>query len=111
LNWSSDKKFLFVLSILSPPAPPSEPADEPEADASDSGEPSDKGSETTEPISIGELYALFPQALDKEAAVLIQARNSVVAAWLWRNHAANTRLAGNTIRIDPWCGAIGLDGK
>jgi len=46
------------------------------------------------------------QALDKEAAALIEARNSVVAAWLWRRFAADTPLAANHIRIDPWCGAL-----
>ena len=106
LNWLSDKKFLFILSALSPLAPQPDPLDEPEPDDSDSDESLDENSEKTNPISIGELYATFPQALDKEAAALIQARNSVVAAWLWRRYAANTRLASNAIRIDPWCGAM-----
>ncbi|HEV2436867.1 MAG TPA: hypothetical protein VG077_12780 [Verrucomicrobiae bacterium] len=57
-----------------------------------------------------QIYATFPQALDKEAAALIQARNSVVAAWLWRRYAAGTRLAANAIRMDRWCGTVGLDG-
>jgi len=108
LNWSSDKKFLFILSVLSPLAPQVEPADEPDPDESDSGASPDEGAEKIEPIGIGELYAAFPQALDKEAAALIQARNSVVAAWLWRRYAASTRLAPNAIRIDPWCGVINL---
>ncbi|HKW28548.1 MAG TPA: hypothetical protein VJT54_04375 [Verrucomicrobiae bacterium] len=108
LNWLSDKKFLFILSILGPLMPPAEPVDESELKASDSGESPDEDIEENEPIGVGELYATFPQALDKEAAALIQARNSVVAAWLWRRYAANTRLAANAIRIDPWCGAIGL---
>jgi hypothetical protein len=111
LNWSSDKKFLFILSVLSPLAPPAEPVDEPETETSDSGESTDEDAEKSAPIGIGELYGTFPQALDKEAAALIQARNSVVAAWLWRRYAANTRLATNVIRIDPWCGAIGFEGK
>jgi hypothetical protein len=80
-------------------------------DAPDSDGPSDENSEEPEPMGLGELYATYPQALDKEAAALIQARNSVVAAWLWRRYAANTPLATNAIRIDPWCGAICLDGK
>jgi len=108
LNWSSDRKFFFILSILSPLAPPADPLEQPETDAPDSEEASDESVENSEPIGIGELYADFPQALDKEAAALIQARNSVVAAWLWRRYAANTRLAGNSIRIDPWCGVINL---
>ena len=108
LNWLSDKKFLFVLSVLSPFVPPLEPVDEPETeDANSAGSP-DENPGKSEPLEPGELYGLFPQALDKEAAALIQARNSVVAAWLWRRYAANTRLAANAIRIDPWCGAINL---
>jgi hypothetical protein len=111
LNWSSDKKFLFILSVLSPFAPGPEAEHEPELDDADSIRASAENGEEPEPIRIGELYETFPQALDKEAAALVQARNSVVAAWLWRRFAANTRLAVNSIRIDPWCGAIGLDGK
>jgi len=109
LNWLSDKKFLFVLSVLSPLAPQAEIPDEPDTESADLDELPDENAEKSEPISMGELYATFPQALDKEVAALIQARNSVVAAWLWRRYAANTRLAANAIRIDPWCGAIGLD--
>jgi lipoprotein NlpI len=29
-----------------------------------------------------------------------------VAAWLWQKYAAETRLAGNQVRIDPWCGVM-----
>lgn len=106
LNWSSDRKFLFILSVLSPLAPQAEPVDEPENETSDAGELPGDEEGSPQSISIGELYATFPQALDKEAAALIQARNSVVAAWLWRRYAANTRLAANSIRIDPWCGVL-----
>ncbi|HXR04613.1 MAG TPA: hypothetical protein VN836_07880 [Verrucomicrobiae bacterium] len=111
LNWSSDRKFLFILSVLSPLTPQAEPVDEPETDAPPPVESSDEDVEPAKPIGIGELYGTFPQALDKEAAALIQARNSVVAAWLWRRYAANTTLAANAIRIDPWCGTPGLDRK
>ncbi|MFZ0827208.1 MAG: hypothetical protein WAO02_07275 [Verrucomicrobiia bacterium] len=108
LNWSADKQFLFVLSVLSPPAAPPEPADGLETEDADRAGSSGEDSENPEPVGIGELYGTFPQALDREAAVLIRARNSAVAAWLWRRHATNTRLAANAIRIDPWCGAINL---
>ena len=111
LNWSSEKKFFFVLSVLSPLAPPVETLDEPETDPPDSDGTSDENSEVPAPMGLGELYATYPQALDKDAAALIQARNSVVAAWLWRRYAADTPLAANAIRIDPWCDAIGLDDK
>ena len=106
LNWSSDKQFFYILSVLRPAAPPAEAAKETQPDVYGLAESSDEDSENSEPIGIGELSATFPQALDKEAAALIQARNSVVAAWLWRRYAANTRLATNAIRIDPWCGTI-----
>ncbi len=108
LNWSADKQFLFVLSVLSPLAPPPPPLDEPETDDADLADPTDENLEKSEPVGIGELYETFPQALDKEAAALIRARNSAVAAWLWRRYAATTRLAVNSIRIDPWCGAVNL---
>ena len=110
LNWLADKKFLFVLSVLAPLPPSPDPVDEPETDAPDPVGPSDESAEEPEPIGIGELHEMYPQALDKEAAALIQARNSVVAAWLWRRYAANTRLAANPIRIDPWRGVIGPAG-
>jgi hypothetical protein len=85
-----------------------EPVDEPETDGADLAESADANYEKSEPVGMGELYGIFPQALDKEAAALIRARDSAVAAWLWRRHAANTPLAANSIRIDPWCGAINL---
>lgn len=111
LNWSGDRQFLFLLSALSPLAPTPDPLDAPEPDESGSAASSDEAPEPSDEVGLGELFATYPQALDKEAVALIQARNSVVAAWLWRRYAAGTRLAANPIRIDPWCGAIGLDGK
>lgn len=110
LNWLADRKFLFLVSALSPPPPPPEFTDPPETDASGSDESSDESADAADPISWEELCATFPDALDKEAAALIQARNSVVAAWLWRRYAANTPLAAHRIRIGPWCGAVGLPG-
>ncbi|MGA3268136.1 MAG: hypothetical protein ABSE16_15070 [Verrucomicrobiota bacterium] len=109
LNWSGDRNFLFLVSVLAPLAR-QVMEDEPENGDAASGEREDENSEQLNPIGAGELLTNFPEALDKEAAALIQARNSVVAAWLWRRYAANTRLAANSIRIDPWCGAIGLTG-
>jgi len=111
LNWSGDKQFLFVLSVLAPLPPSPEFGEEPEPDAAGPAADGGEAAEDAQAISIGELLANFPAALDKEAAALIQARNSVVAAWLWRRYAANTRVAQNQIRIDSWSGAIGLDEK
>ena len=106
LNWSADKKFLFVLSVLAPLPSLAELAVEPDPDAFDSEDSLDAGADLPEPIGIAQLYATYPQALDKAAAALIEARNSVVAAWLWRRFAAGTPLAASQIRIDPWCGVL-----
>jgi hypothetical protein len=103
LNWSAEKQFLFVLSVFSPQPTPAINLglDPPELAESED----ERNSET---VSLRELYETFPQARDKEAAALIRARNSVVAAWLWRRYAASTHLAGNEIRIDPMCEVLGL---
>jgi len=101
LNWAEGKQFFFLISVLSPPPPPN-PADEPEASP-------------LEQIVFGsvagpvETEADFPELVEKEAAVLIRARNSAVAVWLWRKYTVNTKLSGNQIRIDPWCGVMGLE--
>jgi len=36
----------------------------------------------------------------------VDARNAVVAAWLWRRFAVTTPFAANPIVIISWCGAI-----
>ena len=110
LNWASDRQFIFFLSVLLPPPAVPNPDVEFEEDRSESTEPGIEDSE--EPpqpreLSPEELYAAFPDACNKEAVAVIQARNSVVAAWLWRRYAANTPLAGNAIRIEPWPGTLG----
>jgi hypothetical protein len=104
LNWAPDKTFLFVVSILSPPRvqaekPEALPMYEDAENAEDTG-----GTNPAEP-----LLALANLA-DKEAAVMVEARNSVVAAWLWQKFAAATPLAGKRILIGPWCGAVGIEG-
>jgi len=102
LNWLAAKQFLFLLSVLSPPPPPAELKNEMAAEVSDAAESPDVTEPEQEDMD-------FPELVDKDAAVLIQARNSVVAAWLWRRFAANTPLAVNAIRIDPWCGVMGAE--
>jgi len=106
LNWADDKQFFFLLSVLSPPPPPPpEPWEEPEPGAADAAHPEEETADESAPV-MGEAEADFPELAGKEAAALIRARNSAVAAWLWRNYAADTKLAGNQIRIDPWCGVV-----
>ncbi|HEU5396511.1 MAG TPA: hypothetical protein VFV81_05035 [Verrucomicrobiae bacterium] len=99
LNWSAEKQFLFVISVLAPMVvrPPADPAEEEGEDSTEAD---------ADELAPGELFNSFPQARDKEAAALVLARNSVVAAWLWRRYAAGTPLAMNEIRLDPWSGAM-----
>jgi hypothetical protein len=108
LNWAEEKQFFFLLSALRPPPPPPDPDAEPEAGARDAAPPAE-GSEGEPVFGAAEMETDFPELAEKEAAVLIRARNAAVAVWLWRNYAANTELAGNPIRIDPWCGGVGLE--
>jgi hypothetical protein len=104
LNWAEEKQFIFLLSVLSPPSPPPlESAEEPVADDTVAAQSADENShDAARDLDVSE--ADFPGLVDKEAAVLIRARNSVVAAWLWRQSAADSKLAGYQLRIDPWCG-------
>ena len=106
LNWSVDKQDLFLLSVFTPTP---DPAGGPEMNVADLGETPEENAAASDAVEFQELLGLFPQAADKEAAALIQARNSVVAASLWRRYAAETRLAMNQIRIDPGCGVMGME--
>jgi len=107
LNWSPDKKFYFLLSVLAPRPSPAFTA-ELETDArihdDDAGENPDD-----ENPDLDGFVAALPEMRDKEAAALVEARNSVVAAWLWRKYAADTRLAANEIKIDPCCTFIPVE--
>jgi hypothetical protein len=108
LNWSLEKKFFFLVSVLSPRPSPAYPPDELESDATVHDDASDDNPDDEEPDLDGFVAAL-PELRDKEAAALVEARNSVVAAWLWRKFAANTRLAPNEIQIDPCCSFIPVE--
>ena len=102
LNWSAEKQYYFLLSALSPAAPPTELIEDQENNERSPGS-SDESLNRSAPMRIEELFAMYPEAMDKEAAALIRARNAAVAAWLWRRYAATTPLAANAIRIDPLC--------
>jgi hypothetical protein len=97
LNWSGEKQFFFLLKVLPLPAPPPIPTYEEEvedAEIEHSKEPS--------PEEIEAMNAILP-----ETVAVIQARNSVAAAWLWRKYAANTQWNNYAIQITPLCGTIG----
>jgi hypothetical protein len=96
MNWSADKQFYYLLTVLSPPALPPQNLD---------GEPDEDAIIAAKELE--QLLMTYPQGAKKESVALIQARNSVVAAWLWRRHVASAPLSKFQIRIDPWCHALG----
>jgi hypothetical protein len=100
LNWTPDKKFFFLVGVLRPRPLPVFPAD---ADELDMDHPGDATAD------LDGYVAALPEMRDKEAAALVVARNSVVAAWLWRKFAANTKLAQNEIQIGPCCALIPVE--
>ncbi len=109
LNWSSDKQFFFLVSVLSPRPSPVIPADDLESDTPDHDDVDDENEDRDEKPELDGFVATLPEMRDKEAAALVKARNSVVAAWLWRKFAVNTRLAANEIQITPCCSFIPVE--
>ena len=109
LNWSPDKKFFFLVSVLSPRPSPIILADDLESNAPDRDDADDENEDDDEKTDLDEAVAALPEMRDKDAAALVEARNSVVAAWLWRKFAANTRLAPNEIQIGPCCSFIPVE--
>jgi hypothetical protein len=106
LNWAGTGTFFFLVGVLrsrSTPSPSPE-LDEPESEA-----PAPASQDPGGGREWRERAAGFPELAEKELVVVVRARNAVVAAWLWRRHAARTPLAGNRIRIDPWCGALAVE--
>jgi hypothetical protein len=106
LNWSPDRQFYFVVSVLSPPRPPSRPAYEMASDVANQDETGGTITSETEAPELDPTESAMPELADKEIAGLVQARNSAVAAWLWRKFAKDTQYATNDIDIDPWCGVL-----
>jgi hypothetical protein len=96
LNWSSDKKFPFLVTCLAVPPVVTALIDEIEEDESP-----ERDEDVTSVLD--ETVAQLPEMREKEAAALVEARNSVVAAWLWRKFAATTPLASNEILVTPCC--------
>jgi len=105
LNWLPDKKFYFLVSVFSPRPVPRLTDGEGE-----SAKPlADDENPNEEKPDLERFVATLPELRDKEAAALVEARNSVVAAWLWRKYAADTRLATNEIKIDPCCSFVPVE--
>ena len=108
MNWSPEKQFFFLLSVLSPPPPLPEVTDLEDSDLEEP-QPDDAEAEDVASFRLNDRATAFPELAEREAAVVVRARNSVVAAWVWRRHAAITPLARNHIRVDPWCGATQIE--
>ena len=103
LNWKPEKARFFLVSVLCPPPPPA-----PEVwEGEDSGRRLEPGDEQEEVgnLDLVERQAAFPELAEKEQAVLVRARNALVAAWLCRKQTSPD-LASRAIRIDAWCGAV-----
>lgn len=107
LNWSADKQFLYLLTVFSPPPPLWEDVEEDDPEAGPTGEETSSEPSLSE---LRELQAVYPLLADKEVVAIIRARNSAAAASLWRNYAAGSKLADNSIRIDPLCGVTWAGG-
>lgn len=94
LNWNAERKFFFLLRVLCAPK------------ADQFSDPSDVQDESTDELDLAQVrdgQIDFPELAEMELSVLIEARNAVVAACLWRKHAASSAIATNDIRIDSWC--------
>ena len=98
LNWLNDRQFFFLLQVLPVATPPPVPA----YDVAESEETEDDGRQEPSPTEIEAMNVTFP-----ETVAVIQARNSVAAAWLWRKFAVDTQWNVNAIRITPMCGTVG----
>jgi hypothetical protein len=109
LNWSADKQFFFLLGILKPWPNLELPADD--VEAAEPGQPVQSANEIDEAAEpeLEIFMADLPQLREKEAAVLVEARNAVVAVWLWRNFSANSWLAAHELNILPGCDVIPVE--
>jgi hypothetical protein len=104
LNWSAEKQFLFLVTVLSPPPAPvyvDEVTIQEEAEMGAQNDEDDEEEPARPPLE--ENIAALAEMRDKEAAAIVLARNSVVAAWLWRKFAADTPLAQNELQVLPVC--------
>lgn len=94
LNWSAEAQNFFLVSALVIPS-----AVEPEPDY--------ENPEATDHSETQQRHAPFPELAEREVTAVVRARNTVVAAWLWRRYAAQTPLAHHPIRVDGWCMVVG----
>ncbi len=106
LNWSAEKTFYFLLSVISPPAPPPDPFEirrDAEAGTGERGTGERSDPDVEEELDGEPVTVPFPELADKDLAVIVRARNAVVAGWLWRKYSASLPLASNAIQMEALC--------
>jgi hypothetical protein len=91
LNWGAERQHFFLISSLTPMAPPTPPT-------------YDEQEEEMSADEVEAIEAAMPELRDKVAGALVQARNAVVAGWLWGKFAASTPYANHEIDMEPACG-------
>jgi hypothetical protein len=100
LNWSADKQMIFIVNVLTPPTPVRDILGEELTP--------DELAAHEQDLEMRERQAAFPEIADRELAVIVRARNAIVAAWLWRRQAASTPLASHDLRVDAFCEVMPL---
>jgi hypothetical protein len=108
LNWSGEKQYIFLVSVLSQPQPQSQAEDLEDPDLAEE-DPDLRDDDDLTAFRLNDRAVAFPELAAKDAAFIVRARNSTVAAWLYRKHTAATPLARNRIRVGHWCGAEKID--
>ena len=99
LNWSGEAQNYFLVSALVIPS-------------TVEAEPDYENPDALAEESVNHpREAPFPELAEREVTAVVKARNTLVAAWLWRRYAAQTPLACNPIRVDGWCPVAGSDSK
>lgn len=102
INWSPDREFYFLLSALSPKT-----RQQPRPEVVETGDPAlDEQNNLAATAELGwlnlrERDTRFAEMAEKKVVVLLQARNSVVATWLWLRYAALQKLPASELRVDP----------
>lgn len=101
LNWKADRNYVFIVQVLSLPEQNSEIAEDEGDRRPESGVRTEEDSAAAdEENDDGE--APPPDLGEKELVVVVRARNSIAAAWVWERQAQGTKLAHNKIKVGPW---------
>ncbi|MGH7967944.1 MAG: hypothetical protein ACREIC_04370 [Limisphaerales bacterium] len=108
LNWSLDKQCVFLVTAMSPAPPPPDPNKEFDEKETPPDDGTEEGQEANDDLD--GFVATLPEMREKEAAGLVEARNAVVAGWLWRAFLATTPAAANEISVGQCCTIFSAEG-